>query len=222
MSGEAFLPDGTALSGHPPRVLDTGIRINHIKPGLTFWRPKTVFIYLSDITEQTVLEDESLPPGQQRVSLYADHPSPRPLASSAPVQDLNHQQMGNESSIAQRECGFFPYEHCGFGDRNCCAQEKQRNAQEKQRNSKPAFSHIVHTFDNKQSKGGNSRIWVEAATGPAVPVPLGPDFGNPFRQHSSSSGSSSTHTRTPRSATFAESLPKTKELPQNIVAAAWV
>ena len=155
--------------------------------------------------------------GRARVTV-AGHPSPRPLASSAPVQGLNHQQMGNESSIAQRECGFFPYEHCGFGDRNCCAHEKQ----EKQRNAKPAFSHIVHNFDNKQHKGKNSRIWVEAATGPAVPVPVGPDFGNPFRQHSSSSGGSSTHTRIPRSATIAESLPNTKELPQNIVAAAWV
>ncbi len=128
------------------------------------------------------------------------------------------QQMGNESSIAQRECGFFPYEHCGFGDRNCCGQEKKLS----QRNAKPAFSHIVHTFDNKQFKGNNSKIWVEAATGPAVPVPLGPDFGNPFRQHSSSSVSSSTYTRIPRSATFAESLPSTKELPQKVVAAAWV
>jgi len=134
-------------------------------------------------------------------------------------------QMGNESSIAERECGFFPYEHCGFGDRNCCAQDKQWREKLTSVKAKPAFSHIVHTFDNKQSEGNNSRIWVEPATVPAVPVvPLGPDFGNHFRQHSSSSSSgiSSTHIRVPRSATFAESLPNPKELPQNIVAAAWV
>ena len=132
--------------------------------------------------------------------------------------------MGNESSVAQRECGFYPYEHCGFGDRNCCAGDKERREKLLSVNAKPAFSHIAHTFDNKQSEGNNSRIWVQPATGPVVPVvPLGPDFGNPFRQHSSGSGSSSTHTRPriPRSATFSESLPSTKELPQNN-AAAWV
>ena len=117
--------------------------------------------------------------------------------------------MGNESSIAQR---------LGIRFFNCCVEEKDRRGKLISVNAKPAFSNNVHTFDNKHCEVNNPRIWVNPATGPVVT--LGPDFGNPFRQHSSnsSSGTNNTHTRIPRSATFAELLPNPKALSQNIVA----